>query len=112
MKALLTVLMFLFLGNVAAAQVVTLSGSQKRVPGSNAELESKTVKITKTKTIISVTGHHNGFWIVKNGKQEKAFWNEKQSADAVGYKLAKGDYQVYPNIKSGENYADITIKLQ
>ena len=112
MKAFLTLLFLLFLGNVVDAQSITISGTQKRVQGGNAQLESKTVSISKTLTIISVTGNHNGFWIVKNGKSAKAFWNEKQSVDAVGYKLTKGDYQVYPNIKTGENQADVTIKLQ
>ena len=112
MKALLTLLFVLFLGNVVDAQVITVSGTQTRVQGGNAQLESKTVKISKTMTNNSVTGNHNVFWIVKNGKSEKAFWNEKQSDEAVGYKLTKGDYQVYPNIKTGEDQADVTIKLQ
>jgi hypothetical protein len=61
-------------------------------------------------------GKRNGtgkfVWNKKNGKSEKAFWTEKQTTDAIGYKLTKGEYQVFPNIKSDENSASVTIKLQ
>ena len=46
------------------------------------------------------------------GLQKMAFWTEKQTTDAIGYKLTKGEYQVFPNIKSDENSASVTIKLQ
>ena len=111
-KLLLLVSFFVFWVTTAAAQQIVISGTQQRILGSNAELSSEKVKISKTMTIVSVTGNNNGFWIVKNGKSEKAFWTEKQTTDAVGYKLTKGEYQVFPNIKSDEKSASVTIKLQ
>lgn len=111
-KTAIITIFFIFLTNMLAAQQVTISGTQQRIKGSNAELTSQKVKVTKTMTIVAVTGHNNGFWITKNGKAEKAFWNDSQTHEAIGYKLTKGEYQVFPNIKSGENSATVTIKLQ
>ena len=111
-KLLLLISFFVFWVTTAAAQQIVISGTQQRIPGRNAELSSLKVKISKTMTIVSVTGNNNGFWIMKNGKSEKAFWTEKQTSDAVGYKLTKGEYQVFPNIKNDENSASVTIKLQ
>lgn len=111
-KLLLLISFFVLWIATAAAQQVVISGSQQRFPGRNAELSSQKVKIKKTMTIVSVTGNNNGFWITKNGKSEKAFWTEKQTTDAIGYKLTKGEYQVFPNIKSDDNSASVTIKLQ
>ncbi len=111
-QLLLLISFFVFWIATASAQQVVISGSQQRFPGRNAELSSQKAKISKTMTIVSVTGSNNGFWIMKNGKSEKAFWTEKQTNDAVGYKLTKGEYQVFPNIKSDEKTATVTIKLQ
>ncbi|MBP5503643.1 MAG: hypothetical protein IKR94_04740 [Bacteroidales bacterium] len=111
-KILLLISFFVFWIATAVAQQVEISGTQRRLSGRNAELESQKVKIAKTMTIVSVTGNNNGFWITKNGKSEKAFWTEKQTSDAVGYKLSKGEYQVFPNLKTDENLATVTIKLK
>ena len=111
-KLLLLISFFVLWVSSSFAQQVEISGTQRRFPGRNAELSSVKVRIPKTMTIVSVTGNNNGFWITKNGKSEKAFWTEKQTSDAVGYKLTKGEYQVFPNIKSDENSASVTIKLQ
>lgn len=111
MKRFLLILAALICFAISASAQVVISGTQKRHIGQNAELVSQKVKINRTMTIVSVTGHHNGFWITKNGKSEKAFWTEKTAADAVGYKLIKGEYQVYPNIRQGENEANVTLKL-
>ena len=113
MKKLLLLILFLVVWvSSSLAQQVEISGTQQRFPGRNAELSSVKVKISKTMTIVSVTGNNNGFWIMKNGKSEKAFWTEKQTSDAVGFKLTKGEYQVFPNIKTDESSASVTIKLQ
>ena len=112
MKRLILIITALICFAISASAQVTISGTQKRHVGQNAELVSQKVKIDKTMTIVAVSGSHNGFWITKNGKSEKAFWNEKNAVDAIGFKLSKGEYQVFPNIRQGENEANVTIRLQ
>ena len=67
MKKLLLLILFLVVWvSSSLAQQVEISGTQQRFPGRNAELSSVKVKISKTMTIVSVTGNNNGFWIMKN----------------------------------------------
>ena len=54
-KILLLISFFVFWIATAVAQQVEISGTQRRLSGRNAELESQKVKIAKTMTIVSVT---------------------------------------------------------
>ncbi|MCQ2974730.1 MAG: hypothetical protein MJ211_07960 [Bacteroidales bacterium] len=111
-KSIVIVLILIFSSLKLSAQDISISGSQIRLEDKNAEITSQTIRITKTMTIVSVSGNNAGFWINKNGNPEKAFWTETQAEQAIGYKLQPGVYQVFPNLKADENKADVTILLR
>ncbi len=90
----------------------TVTGYQQRVPGSNAELLCDGIRVDRALRIDSVAGFHNGFWIVKGTKTEKAFWTERYVPNAIGYVLKSGTYYVYPNLRQGSDTASVTIWLK
>ena len=78
----------------------------------NAELRCNGITISRAMRIDSVSGFHNGFWIVRGTKTEKAFWTEKYVPDAKGYQLKPGTYFVYPNLRADVDTASVTIWLK
>lgn len=95
-----------------AQQSTSITGFQERIPSQNAELSCNPVTITRNMVIDSVSGFHNGFWIVKNNKTEKAFWTERFAKNSIGYLLLPGTYSVYPNLKADSDTASVTIWLR
>ncbi len=111
MIRIISILLILLSGLACSAQV-SLSGYQERIPYSNAQLRCEGLNIARAMRIDSVSGFHNGFWIVKGAKTEKAFWSEKYVPDAKGYLLRPGTYYVYPNLRTGIDTASVTIWLK
>ena len=91
---------------------ITVDGYQERIPNANAELRCDGVRITRTMQIDSISGYHNGFWITKNGRIEKAYWTLRMSDSCIGYELKPGFYHVYPNVVLPSDTAKITLWLQ
>lgn len=111
MKRIIAILSFLISGLACSAQV-SISGYQERIPYSNARLRCDGLNIVRSMRIDSVSGFHNGFWIVRGAKTEKAFWSEKYVPDARGYVLRPGTYYVYPNLRADSDTASVTIWLK
>ena len=111
MKICITAIL-LFFATISHAQILTVIGYQERIPDNNAELRCKAITLKKTMTIISVEGTHNGFWIMRNNKPEKAFWGIKHSEKAIGEKLKTGTYLFYPNLQPNSDSAYVEIKLK
>ena len=79
MKRLMAIILFLIPLTVMAQRRVTVTGYQERIPNANAELRCDGVRITRTMEIDSISGYHNGFWITKSGRIEKAYWTLRQA---------------------------------
>ncbi len=91
---------------------VTISGQQTRGRGSNAKLYSKPVKLSKNSKIVAVSGNNQGFWITSSrGVIVAKYWTQNDKR-AIGVTLKKGTYYIYPNLKRGQNKANVTIRLQ
>ncbi len=111
--AMMSVAVFVLVPATLSAQSrKTVTGYQERIPNSNAELKCDGVRITQTMYIDSISGYHNGFWISKGGRIEKAYWSIRQSDSCIGYELKPGFYQVYPNIVLPADTANITLWLK
>ena len=96
---------------IAQSDYVKVYGEQTRgTAGSNAKLTCSGITLTSKGTISLVEGSNNGFWITKsNGVKVADF---KNMDDAMGYKLNKGTYYVYPNLKKNQNKATITVYIE
>jgi len=113
MKRLLAIILFLIPVVAMAQRRITVTGYQERIPNSNAELRCDGVRITRTMEIDSISGHHNGFWITKSGRIEKAYWSLRQATDSsIGYQLPPGFYYVYPNVILPADTAEVTLWLR
>ena len=114
-KTLFFILTFCFFVSEVSAQRIELKGFQYRQTDTNAVLECKGVKISRTMVIGSLSCDCDGFWIMK-GKNEKkpvkAFWSEKFINRASGYELKPETYFVYPNIKEDSEKGEITVWLK
>ncbi len=116
-RLFLVVLMLFFAISVpttifAAQKTVTLSGEQiKGRPGSNAKLLSRPVKITRNSKIIAVKGNNRGFWIATRKGIVARYWTSNDKR-VLGYILKPGVYFIYPNLKRGQNRADVTITIK
>ena len=103
----------MWLPSIAFAQTrLAVDGYQIRVPEANAELHCDGFKVARTMVIDSISGHHNGFWITKAGRIEKAYWSRQHSDSCIGYVLKPGFYYVYPNIVLPSDTAKITLWLK
>ena len=113
MKRLMAIILFLIPLAAMAQKRITVSGYQERIPNSNAELRCDGVRISRTMEIDSISGYHNGFWITKSGRIEKAYWTLRQATDSsIGYQLTPGFYYVYPNVILPSDTATITLWLR
>lgn len=112
MKRLLAIILFLIPLAAMAQKRITVSGYQERIPNSNAELRCDGVRITRTMEIDSISGYHNGFWITKSGRIEKAYWTLRHSDSCIGYQLTPGFYYVYPNVILPSDTAEVTLWLR
>jgi hypothetical protein len=101
----------LWTATAGAQSRITIDGYQERVPGANAELRCDGVRLSRTMQIDSISGYHNGFWISKSGRIEKAYWTLRHSDSCIGYELKPGFYHVYPNIVLPADTAHITLWL-
>lgn len=117
MKVLKIIFIFVFsclLIPFLFAETVELIGSQsKQGMLSSAKLESEPVELASGGEIIEVKGGYKGFWINRKdgyrfGNVYK-FWNPD---DAIGKKLSKGVYTVYPNIDKNDQEAKVVIEVQ
>jgi hypothetical protein len=91
---------------------VAISGQQTRgVPGRNAKLTSKMIKLTKDSKVVSVSGNNNGFWITGT-KGAVAKYYQPNDKKVIGLVLKKGSYSIYPNLKKMENTATVTTIVQ
>lgn len=111
MSRFIFTMLLTFLVTVGLAQV-RLTGYQERIPYFNAELRCDGLTIARAMRIDSVSGFHNGFWIVRGSKTEKAFWTGKYVPDAIGYIIKPGTYYVYPNLHQDCDTASVTIWLK
>jgi len=109
---LMAIILFLIPLAAMAQKRITVSGSQERIPNSNAELRCDGIRITRTMEIDSISGYHNGFWITKSGRIEKAYWTLRHSDSCIGYELKPGFYHVYPNVILPSDTATITLWLR
>ena len=79
----------------------------------SAKLESEPVEIISGGKIIEVKGGYRGFWInLKDGYRVEnvyKFWNPD---DAIGKKLSKGIYTVYPNLDKNDSEARVIVQVQ
>ena len=112
MKRLMAIILFLIPVVAMAQRRVTVTGYQERIPNANAELRCDGVRISRTMEIDSISGYHNGFWITKSGRIEKAFWTLRHSDSCIGYELTPGFYYVYPNVVLPSDTATITLWLR
>lgn len=111
MARIISTILLVFASAACLAQV-SLTGCQERIPNFNAELRCEGLSLTRSMRIDSVSGFHNGFWIVKGSKTEKAFWTEQYLRTAIGYVLKPGTYYVYPNLRQDCDTASVTIWLK
>lgn len=95
-----------------AQKRVCIDGYQERIPNANAELRCEGIRIARTMQIDSISGYHNGFWITKGSRIEKAYWSLRQVDSCIGYELKPGFYYVYPNIQLPSDTAHITLWLK
>lgn len=112
MKRLMAIILVLIPLAAMAQKRITVSGYQERIPNSNAELRCDGVRISRTMEIDSISGYHNGFWITKSGRIEKAYWTLRHSDSCIGYELKPGFYYVYPNVILPSDTARITLWLR
>ncbi|MCR5453679.1 MAG: hypothetical protein K6F33_01660 [Bacteroidales bacterium] len=112
MKRLVAIAIFLMPFTVCAQQRITIDGYQERMPNANAELRCNGIRISRTMQIDSISGYHNGFWIVKGNRIEKAYWTLRHADSSIGYQLKPGFYYVYPNIILPSDTAHITLWLK
>ena len=115
MKALIAIslaALFLLPSTAKAQRRITVDGYQDRHPNANAELRCDGVRLSRTMQIDSISGYHNGFWITKNGRIEKAYWTLRMSDSCIGYELTPGFYYVYPNVVLPADTAKITLWLR
>ncbi len=112
MKRLMAIILFLIPLAAMSQKRITVSGYQERIPNSNAELRCDGVRISRTMEIDSISGYHNGFWITKSGRIEKAYWTFQHSDSCIGYELKPGFYYVYPNVILPSDTATITLWLR
>lgn len=112
MKRLMAIILVLIPLTAMAQKRITVSGYQERIPNSNAELRCDGVRISRTMEIDSISGYHNGFWITKSGRIEKAYWTLRHSDSCIGYELKPGFYYVYPNVILPSDTARITLWLR
>ncbi len=102
-----------FLPMMSAAQSrVSITGTQQRMQAQNAKLSCSPVTLSRAMQGDSVSGFHNGFWIVKGGKTDKAFWTSRHVSSAIGYTMQPGTYTVYPNLPQASDTASVTIWLR
>lgn len=93
-----------------SAQTVVLVGKQAIDLEKNTPALSCTpIKITKSMKISKAEGNCSSFWIQKGSETIHRF---SKFSDAVGTVLTPGTYYVYPNIKKGEQKADISLTLK
>ena len=104
--------LFLLPSTARAQRRITVDGYQERHPNANATLHCDGVRIARTMEIDSISGYHNGFWIVKGNLIEKAYWTLRMSDSCIGYELKPGFYQVYPNVILTSDTAHITLWLK
>lgn len=107
--ALITLVGFLGI-QMSAAE--TISGSQTRgSAGQNATLHCNPVTIKSAKSITSISGSNQGFWIQKSTAIIARYYKENDPS-AKGKKLQPGTYYVYPNLKSGQKKATVTVVIK
>jgi len=94
---------------------MAISGSQVAgsSPTRSAKLKSEPVDLPSAGEIIKVKGGPKGFWINEVGffEEDRIYrcWDPKK---AIGIRLKKGKYRIYPNIPDGETRADVTIYVK
>ncbi|MCK4912187.1 MAG: hypothetical protein KAS05_00525 [Candidatus Omnitrophica bacterium] len=79
----------------------------------SAKLKSKVVELSSVGEIVKVKGGSKGFWVNEVGffEEDRVYrcWDPKK---AIGVKLEKGKYKVFPNIPDGDRKADVTIYVK
>jgi len=104
-------LLLLLTVNGYSQETTTLYGEQvKGTAGKNAVLKCSGIKFTSSVTINDVTGDNAGFWI--SNKNGVLIINFDTMEEAIGYKLKKGTYYVYPNLRNNQNKATVTVSFQ
>lgn len=99
---------FLFVVSINAQNVI--EGEQLKGYGTNATLSCTGLDLKSNGAIYKVEGLNEGFWITNaNGVLLKNFTDMD---DAIGYKLTKGTYYIYPNLKKDQSYAWIRAYIK
>ena len=114
-KTLFFILTLCFFVSEVSAQRIELKGFQYRQTDTNAVLECKGVKISRTMVIDSLSCDCDGFWIMKGKKGDKpvtAFWTERFLPRAKNYELKPETYFIYPNLKENSDSAFVTLRLK
>lgn len=99
----------------APVGTIAISGSQRAGSGPmrDAELGSEPVELPGACEIVKVEGRHRGFWINKVGVFGETKIQDYSSArEAIGIRLERGTYKVYPNIPEGARGADVTVYVK
>jgi hypothetical protein len=95
---------------VAAAESIT--GTQTRgSAGQSATLTCSPVTINSPRVVSSISGSNEGFWIVQGSATVARFYKQNDPA-ARGLTLQPGTYYVYPNLKSGQQKATVTVVIR
>lgn len=102
-----SILLFLFLSTDAFSQQTVYGEQIKGTAGKNAELNCDGISFTSAAVITKVAGSNNGFWIVDS--YNVIVRNFDSMEEALGYKLNKGTYYIYPNLKSDQNKATVKV---
>ncbi|MBI2263547.1 MAG: hypothetical protein HYU64_00005 [Armatimonadetes bacterium] len=100
----------LFLGFVTSARAdVTLSGTQVRGEGRDAQLRCSGVKLPKGGVIVAASDSGAGFWLEGSGGEVIRFASSRQ---ARGVSLRNGTWYAYPNLPPRANSASVSVTIR
>jgi hypothetical protein len=96
-------------GAVCQGNELVIKGTQiKGNAGRNAEIISKTVKLTTPAKITKIEGAPEGLCIESPAEQPLC----GSTADLIGRTLKPGSYTTYPNIPTNKERQSVTIHLK
>ena len=94
--------------SLAWCQSLQIQGTQQRGEGKNGTLQSQPVKLSYGAVIARAECDGDGFWIEGPG----GIVRFRKSSQAVNYRLSRGIYRVFPNLKPGQSRASVCLFLQ
>lgn len=98
----------LTLVSVAWCQPVQIHGTQLRGQGRDGTLQGDPVKLPYGGVVQKVDCDGDGFWL--EGPEGVVKFSD--SAKAVNYRLKKGTYKAFPNLKPRQSKAYVTVYLR